>query len=142
MLRKVNQVADKKKRKSSYRYKKYYGPFGWYARRPFKWEYKGSENMEGVVSSFMKTYDMFSAFQEVSFLKEMNLVQPKVLKRVGKKRLIWEARRAKKPGAKEVNLVKSKRNEESEYLKRMAKRVKKDYLEAGYEVIGWRAPGQ
>ena len=69
-----NVEKPKKKRKSAMRYRKFHsGHTGWYARRPLRWEYSGREDMNEVVTSFMKDYNMFGYFQEALHLKEMML---------------------------------------------------------------------
>lgn len=72
----------------------------------------------------------------IEILKQLGLAKPNVLRRLGKKRMIWEARKPKKTERPGVDLVASAKGK-GDYLKKMAKIVKQQYLENGYEVIGW-----
>lgn len=59
-------MADKKKR-----YKKYFGVYGWYARRPLKWKYGGEEPIQESIRGFLGRYELLSTFGQLQALKEM-----------------------------------------------------------------------
>jgi len=72
----------------------------------------------------------------VEVLKEYGLVVPQVLRRRGRRRMVWQGRLKKKREGMLVDVVASSK-EKGNYLRQMAIKVKNQYLENGYEVLDW-----